>query len=218
MILAAGREGELEKKVRVHRIQGTSLRNEDDRIIIEGDDVRNLDDRGFVSLSQLRVIYGKARKKLDAEQYKEFTETNKIIGETLLDEMKAGEVDVDERANAVKFLELFYQVEIPLVRLPQDPPLTREEKREMDDVFGGAQWNGAPSAAQRDILRRYGLAFKPGSGHGSIYVAARTGLSVSVSSTPGDENAGHAVGRDVARLINTYRRTSRTKEEYKLPD
>ncbi len=159
---------------------------------------RLFDSYGLTKLSDFSREYFSADPKTRGEYRQIFT-----------DELLDAKEDGDKRTSsiAVKFLNVLYGNKIPKREVPL-APLSSEEEKEIKEAFRGG-WNGTPNNRQDNILKKYDLGHnseKNSQGHNKgVYVEKNPSIAKETSSTPGDRNAGKAVGRDVIALAKIAR-------------
>ena len=106
-----------------------------------------------------------------------------------------------ERNIAEEFLKILYSGKIPR---QEKELITKEEISDIRRAFDPG-WTGAPETKQSKILREYGFAYIPKSGHGEIYSKKNPNIKMITSSTPSDVNAGKNVARQIVSLLKNQR-------------
>ena len=106
-----------------------------------------------------------------------------------------------ERNIAEEFLKILYSGKIPR---QEKELITKEEISDIRRAFDPG-WTGAPDTKQSKILREYGFAYIPKSGHGEIYSKKNPNIKMITSSTPSDVNTGKNVARQMVSLLKNQR-------------
>src|SRR3989344_2991086 len=106
-----------------------------------------------------------------------------------------------EKNIAEEFLKVLYSGKIPR---REKELITKEEISEIRRAFDPG-WTGAPDTKQSRILKEYGFAYAPKSGHGEIYPNKNQNIKIISSSTPSDVNAGKNVARQIVSLLKNQR-------------
>lgn len=83
--------------------------------------------------------------------------------------------------------------------------LTKDEELDIENAFGSG-FRHSPNPSQTKILRNYGLQFEISGKHGKIYSPENTGLRPITTSLTGDQNAGHAIAKDIIKYLNNAMR------------
>ena len=102
-----------------------------------------------------------------------------------------------ERNIAEEFLKVLYSGKIPREKKEL---ITKEEISEIRRAFDSG-WAGTPNIKQSRVLKEYGFAYIPKSGHGEIYSKKNPNIRILASSTPSDVNAGKNVARQIVSLL-----------------
>ena len=120
-------------------------------------------------------------------------------GHQLLEKESKG--NLLEKNIAEEFLKALYFGKIPK---QEKELITKEEISDIRRAFDPG-WTGAPDTKQSRILKEYGFAYAPKSGHGEIYYNKNPNIKIMTSSTPSDVNAGKNVARQIVSLLKNQR-------------
>lgn len=191
--------GELE--IKAIKLEGPGRRTIDSQYAIS-DPTFYFSSHGFVSLGDFKELVSTLKEDEDT-----FDTLRRKY--TPLFERLHRSTDNYDKAVGKEFLAVLYAGDIPSG--PKEIVITNEERNEIQSAFNPG-WYGEPDQQQGKILSKYDLAFIKKSGHGEIHANRNPNLSVSVSSTPSDINAGKNVGRDITRLVIKDREDKKSKK------
>ena len=106
-----------------------------------------------------------------------------------------------EKNIAEEFLKVLYSGKIPR---KEKELITKEEIYKIQGAFKPG-WDGKPDSKQSRILKEYGFAYAPKSGHGEIYSNKNPNIKIITSSTPSDVNTGKNVARQIVSLLKNHK-------------
>jgi hypothetical protein len=188
-------EGDLVRRINVYdKAKGSKESNlsDDDRYFME-DPTGGINGSGEISL-------GHAKKSA-----RELSDALELLQEEYGPGLLENRDNKRKFRIARKFLNIFYAGKIPEDTREQEPLVSEDEEIGVRNAFGGG-WDTKPNGGQRKILSRFNLGYRQrNNSYGEIYDKDNENLSIKVSCSSSDVNAGKNIGKDVISLIKKSR-------------